>query len=204
VTKKHKLENENRQFQDKYCLVQDRSVIICLLWKNTIAVPKEFNLKRHYESKQFKGELQKQKIDSLKQGLSLQQTLFTRGNAEVEIATQISSMIATFSQLMCMMVASQKFCPESTNKCENVSLNRMIIQHRISSLSDNISAQLKDIASKFVYFSLAANKSTDVTSTAQLLIFVHGITADFEVYEELVGMSSLQRQTKVSDILNGL
>uniref|UniRef100_H3A0C3 DUF4371 domain-containing protein n=1 Tax=Latimeria chalumnae TaxID=7897 RepID=H3A0C3_LATCH len=178
--------------KNKYCLVQDRSVIICLLWKNTIAVPKEFNLKRHYESKQFKGELQKQKIDSLKQGLSLQQTLFTRGNAEVEIATQ------------CMMVASQKFCPESTNKCENVSLNRMIIQHRISSLSDNISAQLKDIASKFVYFSLAANKSTDVTSTAQLLIFVHGITADFEVYEELVGMSSLQRQTKVSDILNGL
>ncbi|XP_072400185.1 protein FAM200C-like [Diabrotica undecimpunctata] len=48
------------------------------------------------------------------------------------------------------------------------------------------------------------DESTDISSTAQLLIFIRGVTQDFEVLEEVLGMCSLKGQTKGVDILNVL
>ncbi|XP_072397918.1 general transcription factor II-I repeat domain-containing protein 2-like [Diabrotica undecimpunctata] len=76
-------------------------------------------------------------------------------------------------------------CPEASKKFEKIQLNRMTIQRRIISLS-------------------ALDESTDISSTAQLLIFIRGVTQDFEVLEELLGMCSLKGQTKGVDILNVL
>ncbi|CAB3241767.1 unnamed protein product [Arctia plantaginis] len=50
----------------------------------------------------------------------------------------------------------------------------------------------------------AVDESTDISSTAQLLIFIRGVTQDFEVLEELLGMCSLKGQTRGVDILNVL
>ncbi|CAB3237252.1 unnamed protein product [Arctia plantaginis] len=50
----------------------------------------------------------------------------------------------------------------------------------------------------------ALDESTDISSTAQLLIFIRGVTQDFEVLEELLGMCSLKGQTREVDILNVL
>ncbi|XP_064108016.1 general transcription factor II-I repeat domain-containing protein 2A-like [Macrobrachium nipponense] len=83
-------------------------------------------------------------------------------------------------------------------------LNRMTVQRRIVDLSGDIVDQLKEKSKQFVYFSLATDESTDVTSTAQLLVFVRGVTEDFSIHEELVGLSSLKGQTTGSDLLNGL
>lgn len=53
-SKKRKVQDGNRQFQEswteKYFFVKFAGKIICLICKNTVAVLKEYNLKRHYEA----------------------------------------------------------------------------------------------------------------------------------------------------------
>ncbi|CAB3239226.1 unnamed protein product [Arctia plantaginis] len=86
----------------------------------------------------------------------------------------------------CIEIAAKKMCPEAAKKIEKIQLNRMTIQRQIMSLS-------------------ALDESTDISSTAQLLIFIRGVTQDFEVLEELLGMCSLKGvQTRGVDILNVL
>ncbi|CAK1587365.1 unnamed protein product [Parnassius mnemosyne] len=72
------------------------------------------------------------------------------------------------------------------------------------SLSGNIAEQLNEKTKIIEFFSLALDESTDVSSIAQLLIFIRGVTQDFEVLEELLGMCSLKGQTREVDILNVL
>ena len=77
----------------------------------------------------------------------------------------------------------------------------MTIQRRIMSLSGNIAEQLTEKTKIIEFISLALDESTDISSTAQLLIFIQGVTQDFEVLEELLGMWLLKGQTKGVDIL---
>ena len=44
----------------------------------------------------------------------------------------------------------------------------------------------------FTYFSLALDESSDAHDTAQLLIFLRGITPDFEITEELASVQSMK------------
>lgn len=50
-------------------------------------------------------------------------------------------------------------------------------------------------------FSLALDKSTDTTNTAQLLVFIRGVSTESGVTEELVSMNSLHGITKSEDIM---
>lgn len=61
-------------------------------------------------------------------------------------------------------------------------------------------SKFKDIFPKFEYFSLALDESTDITSTAQLLIFIRGVDKDFNITEELAALKSLHTTTKGEDI----
>ncbi|XP_023724818.1 general transcription factor II-I repeat domain-containing protein 2 [Cryptotermes secundus] len=49
-------------------------------------------------------------------------------------------------------------------------------------------------------FTDALDESTDITDTAQLLLFTRGVNADFEVTEELASMNSLRGTTTGEDI----
>lgn len=95
-------------------------------------------------------------------------------------------------------------CPEAAKKFEKIQLNRMTIQRRIMSLSGNIVEQLNEKTKSIEFFSLALDESTDISSTAQLLIFIRAVTQDFDVFEELLGMCSLKGQTRGVDVLNVL
>ena len=55
-------------------------------------------------------------------------------------------------------------------------------------IADNMEQQLKDKVKDFTYFSLALDESSDARDTAQLLIFLRGITPDFEITEELASV----------------
>jgi hypothetical protein len=52
----------------------------------------------------------------------------------------------------------------------------------------------------FTIFSLALDENTDTYDTAQLLIFVRGIDAEFEITEELAGLQSEEGTTNGEDI----
>lgn len=224
-SKKRKVKDENRQFQEiwteKYFFVWSHNKVVCLICKNSVAIAKEYNVKRHYETQhptftKFTGELRKQKMLSLKRELIGQQAMFTKPIQDSETATEvsyeISRMIAKRSRPFndgdfvkeCIEIAAKKMCPEAAKKFEKIQLNRMTIQRRIMSLSGNIAEQLTEKTKIIEFFSLALDESTDISSTAQLLIFIRGVTQDFEVLEELLGMCSLKGQTKGVDILNVL
>lgn len=87
-------------------------------------------------------------------------------------------------------------CPEVTKKFENLSLSRMTIQRRVADLAEDIRIQFKEKSRKILYFSLAADESTDISSIAQLMIFFRGITDNFEVIEEMLAIKSLKGQAK--------
>ncbi|XP_072392496.1 general transcription factor II-I repeat domain-containing protein 2-like [Diabrotica undecimpunctata] len=215
TSKKRKVKDENRQSQEiwteKYFFVWSHNKVVCLICKNSVAIAKEYHVKQHYETQhpsftKFTGELRKQKMLSLKRELNGQQAMFTKPIQDSETATEvsyeISRMIAKRSRQI--EIAAKKMCPEASKKFEKIQLNRMTIQRRIISLSGNTAEQLIEKTKIIEFFSLALDESTDISSTAQLLIFIRGVTQDFEVLEELLGMCSLKGQTKGVDILNVL
>ncbi|CAB3240764.1 unnamed protein product [Arctia plantaginis] len=228
LSKIRKVKDENRQFQEiwteKYFFVWSHNKVVCLICKNSVAIAKEYNVKRHYETQhpsfiKFTGELRKQKMlreNGLKRELIGQQAMFTKPIQDSETATEvsyeISRMIAKRSRPFndgdfvkeCIEIAAKKMCPEATKKFEKMQLNRMTIQRRIMFLSGNIAEQLNEKTKIIEFFSLALDECTDISSTAQLLIFIRGVTQDFEVLEELLGMCSLKGQTRGVDILNVL
>lgn len=91
-------------------------------------------------------------------------------------------------------------CPEKKGTFENVSLSRRTVTWRVKDIAGNLELQLKNRAADFDCFSLALNEICDVRDTAQLLIFLRGITADFELTEELAAMQSMKGTTTGNDL----
>ena len=96
----------------------------------------------------------------------------------------------------CLIVVAECLCPEKRKDFDNISLSRRTITRHIEELATNIESTLKELASKFVYYSLAIDKSTDITSIAQLAVFVRGIT------EEMLGLQAMKDTTTGDDIFN--
>lgn len=70
-----------------------------MICKNTLANPKEYKLRRHYESlhsefSKLPEELRKQKSLLLKRELTGQQVIFTKPTQDLEAATEISFEIS--------------------------------------------------------------------------------------------------------------
>lgn len=237
VPKKRKIEEENRVFQEQweinYFFVQGpRNKPVCLICKDTVACDKEYNIKRHYESKHentpvnckypevtykcLAQQSRKDKLASLKLGYSNARKTFTKANDDSESATRASFRISqeiakaskpfTDGELIkkCILIAVEEVCPDKKKLIEYISLSRNTVASRINKLSDNLDSQLEEIIKQFVYFSIAIDESTDVKSVANLAIFIRGVTADFKVYEELVALVALTDTTTGKDIFDAL
>ena len=94
--KRRKVDDEGRTFQsfltEKYFFVKHYSKPVCLICQTSIAVMKEFNVKRHYETchskyKEYVGEKRKLNIKNLKSGFE-QQTNFLRRNKKNQLPRQ--------------------------------------------------------------------------------------------------------------------
>jgi len=57
----------------------------------------------------------------------------------------------------------------------------MTITRRVEKIGDDLHDQLQSNPKKYVYVPLALDESTNIVSTAQLLIFIRGATNDFQV-----------------------
>ena len=79
AAKKKKIDDEGRVFNSKWCskylVVPHNQGVVCLVCQNTIAVKKEYNVKRHYttnHSSQFDeilGQTRMGKIEHLKESI---------------------------------------------------------------------------------------------------------------------------------------
>ncbi|PNF32668.1 hypothetical protein B7P43_G13122 [Cryptotermes secundus] len=94
----------------------------------------------------------------------------------------------------------EEMCPEKMDLFNNISLSARTVARRVEDIGSDITNQLINKANDFEWFSLALDESTDITDTAQLLLFIRGVNADFEVTEELASMNSLRGTTTGEDI----
>jgi len=80
-----------------------------------------------------------------------------------------------------MLKVTDGVCSDKKGAIQNVCLARMTITRRVEEIGDDLHDQLQSNAQKFVSASLTLDESENIVSTAQLLIFLRGVTNDFQV-----------------------
>ena len=223
---KRKIEAENRQFNEewtkKYFMQHFNGTALCLICRESVTVMKDYNCKRHYETKHaatfddVKGEARKNKIDQLVKRLSSEQKFFTKKVNEnktfVRAGCAVAQIIARSSRPFtdgdfvkdCMQAICKEVCPEKTDLFNKVPLSRMTIQRRVVDLSNDVCEQLRDKLAICKYFSIALDESTDNVDTAQLLVFVRAVDENCKLTQELAGIASLRGRTTGADIFGGV
>lgn len=66
-------------------------------------------------------------------------------------------------------------------------------------IAGDLMTKLQIKSKTFTFFSLALDKSTDLTNTAQLLIFIRGTNTDYNITEELASLESISGTTTGAD-----
>ncbi|XP_066239740.1 general transcription factor II-I repeat domain-containing protein 2-like [Saccopteryx leptura] len=225
-SKKRKTADEKRLFQDKwenlYFVTQVGDKINCLICLQCISVPKEYNVRRHYDTlhgQQFAaltGTIRKEKVRHLKASFANQRNFFKRVNTasedSVKVSFVVSEMIAKASRPFtegqfvkeCMIKACEIICPEKKMLFEGISLSANTVASRITESADDVQQQLIAAAKNFEAYSIALDESTGVTDTTYCAVFIRGVDANFNVFEELLDMLPMTGMTNGQDIFQEL
>ena len=92
LSKKRKVDSECRGFKESwvldYFVQENNNRPRCLTCNETVAVMKEYNIKKHYVTKhanmyeQFEGQVRKDKFQILKKSIKAQQSVFIRASRD--------------------------------------------------------------------------------------------------------------------------
>ena len=128
--------------------------------------------------------------------------MFKRSGADAKITTRVSFDVS-FEIARCMEPFSEgefvKNCfrsladalfPEKKPIVEKISLSRDTVARRIDDISQSIKQSLAEKCTHFESYSLALDESTDVKGTAQLAIYVRGVTEQFNITKELLSVKT--------------
>lgn len=94
----------------------------------------------------------------------------------------------------------RQFAISKNISARNLSLSRKTVKSRITELSSESSSQLTTCAQSFCNYSIAFDKSSGASDTAQLLVVVRGVTDDDFVREGLIQLCSMKSNTTGKDI----
>lgn len=102
--KKRKIEDEGGKFNDKwseqYFFVLVKEKPVCLVCNDSVAVMKEHNIRRHYETRHsekydsIQGNQRSEKVNELRKKLELQQSTFLKQRVESEASLRASYIVA--------------------------------------------------------------------------------------------------------------
>ncbi|KAL4715228.1 hypothetical protein ACJJTC_007810 [Scirpophaga incertulas] len=170
-SKKRKVKDENRQFQEiwteKYFFVWSHNKVVCLICKNSVAIAKEHNVKRHYETQhptftRFTGELRKQIMLSLKRELIGQQAMFTKPIQDSEAATRIENAPESM-QLKIIDIQNDQDLRNKFNEGDLLNFYRCIDKNTYKELRINALKCASLFGSTYIYeqtFSILNNNKT--------------------------------------------
>ncbi|XP_063748741.1 general transcription factor II-I repeat domain-containing protein 2B-like [Eleginops maclovinus] len=214
-TDKRKLK---KTWEQDYFFTEVDSNAVCLVCKQRVAVSKEYNIRRHYLTKhaaefaKYTGEHCKVKLADLLTKLTTQQRTLLQPSTAQENATRasyrISNAIVRSGRAFaagdfvkeCLTIAAQDVCPNPMRVFSQISLSRNTVTRRVEDMAEDVRGQIAQRASHFSAFSIACDESTDMSDSAQLLVFLRGVNEDFEVCQELAGLETLKGTTKGVDI----
>ena len=97
----------------------------------------------------------------------------------------------------CMPDIANSMCPEHKTKMDSIALSKKTGFKRAEKISDDLMSQRKDTNKQFLLYSLTLDESTDVQDTAQLLVFIRGMGANFQLTENILSVESLKTQQLV-------
>ncbi|PNF32970.1 hypothetical protein B7P43_G16671, partial [Cryptotermes secundus] len=183
-----------------------------------ISVPKEYSIRRHYETHREKYDQYKEKsrVDKLwdfKAALVKQQSLLRNVKRDNEAVVKASYIIAElvaknskcFSESEfikgCLVKTTETVCPDKVQIFKNISLSRNTVAERVDDNVTNLSEQLFAKVKSFTAFSIAVDESADVSGVEQLAVFIRACDTDLIITEELLDIISLKNTTG-EDIFN--
>lgn len=225
--KRRKVDSECRMFNQewgvKYFFVRSGNKALCLVCNETVAVFKEYNLRRHYKTKhettyaQLTGPLRSETFEAMQYRclLSQQATLIHR-QTEEESLTRASYKVAyalakrekpfTDGELIkdCMTEVVAELCPDKTYLFNLINLAPNTVARRIEDIGSDIAHQIADKAKDFHLYSLVLDESTDGCDTSQLLVFIRGVDHEFNVTQELALVHSTHGAVTEEDIFKAL
>jgi hypothetical protein len=222
-TNKFRFQKFKEEWKLKYFVSLHNEVATCVICLQELSVLKEFNMRRHFNKKhatQYNNEFETdferaKKLHELElrllQPVKTIQTAVTEGQL-TEVSYIISYKIAkknkSFSDSEfikeCIVDAAKLICPEKMTHFQNLSLSRRTVVRRIENIASHLCCELKKDIAAFDYFSIALDESCDIKDTAQLLIFIRGITKNFAITEELAALRSMKGTTTGEDIFKEL
>ncbi|CAM5155549.1 unnamed protein product [Natator depressus] len=100
----------------------------------------------------------------------------------------------------CLLRASEILCPDRKKVFEGISMSANTVAFRIMDLAGNVQKQLIQMAKGFEPFSVALDKSTDVSDTALCAVFIRGVDCNLNITEELLDLMPLKGTTVGRDI----
>jgi hypothetical protein len=139
-----------------------RDKIVCLICNKGVSVPKEYNLRRHYETLHkdkfgvLEVKLREDKLKNLKSDVQRQQNIFTVTTKSKEAAVHASfanlQIIAKKSKPCrdgeyvkeCIMKAAETLCSEKQQLFKTISLSANTVADRVNYLARDIQCQLKE------------------------------------------------------------
>ena len=209
-------------WEHDYLFTEVDSNTICLVCKQKVAVLKEYNIRRHYETMhshqfaKYTGEDRKVKAANLLMKLETQQQTLLQPSTAQENATlasyRISNIIVRSGHAFaagdfvkeCLTVAAEAVCPTQKRAFSQISLSRNTVTRRVEDMAEDVRGQIAQRAGRFSAFSIACDESTDISDSAQLLVFLRGVNEDFEVCQELAGLETLKGTTRGIDIFKAV
>lgn len=230
VRKKRKTYNFNSEWENDYFFILFKGNCVCLRCNKNISLPKKGNIERHYasihnasgafdKSYPLKSTLREEYLKKLKNELGAQKLTFTKGKNQSEAATVASYHVARILAKRKKPYADGEIIKEAAlqeiadvlfhdfkNKGEiksainSLQLSGATMVRRIENMSLDILSQLKADFRSCKYFAMQLDESTDITDTAQLLVFVRMIFEDFSTKEEMVNVIPLKEHTTGEDI----
>lgn len=225
TAKKRRIVDENRKYseewEEKYFFIVQNTKLLCLICREVVAVFKEYNVKRHYETKhkdylEFDKEVKQSKLKEFKSQLKAQQKMFGAAlqhpsnivKASYSVSFVIAKKMKTFSDgefvKECLEAVVKDVLPDKSKLFSNLSLSRQTVCRRINDISNEIILKLRDRIRDFKYFSLAFDESTDISDSAQLVVFLRGVNESFQVTEEMLNLISLKGTTTGKDIFHAV
>ena len=161
-TRKKKVEEEmqkfNKKWTSKYFFIENAdSRPLCLICNQNVNVNKEYNIKRHYDSKhadgvygKLKGRDIELKVKQLNEQLKSQRFMFQKMHIDYEKTVRCSFLIARrIAQIMkpysksdfvkkCLTDVAEEMCPKMVQEFEKISLSRWTIARRIDEPAGDI------------------------------------------------------------------
>lgn len=237
--KKRKLSAEKRLFHDEWLLhyfvtpntILQGSGSICLICKESISVNKEYNVKRHYESRHaeyntkypVKSTERQKRVDFLKSELTRQQTIFSKAQTVQKKAYVASLKVAwtlckhkkpfsdvdvvkeCFSEVTSTLFSDDKKMQDRVRAEFNaVSLSRRCITRRADEINVDIEDQLKEDITRCQFYSLCLDESCDITDIAQLAVFIRMVFSDGCTKDEFLSLEPLLSTTRGQDVYHAL